>query len=108
MGYQQQQQPQYQMQQPQTIVVVDNQHAQFVNGFGRTSTQCVCPHCRATVATNVVQAPGSSAWLFCIGLAFIGLWPCMCIPFCMDPCQDVTHSCPNCGIVIVRRPSGTF
>jgi len=28
-------------------------------------------------------------------------------PFCVDTCQDLTHSCPNCGFVIRRKPAFT-
>lgn len=30
-------------------------------------------------------------------------WPVACLPLCMPDCQDIVHSCPNCGCVVARR-----
>ena len=37
---------------------------------------------------------------FCILLLLF--WPAACLPFCIPSCQDVTHSCPACGVVVTR------
>ena len=35
---------------------------------------------------------GALAWIVCIGLCFVGLWPCSCIPFCMDSMKQVSDN----------------
>jgi len=30
-------------------------------------------------------------------------WLCACIPFCVDDCKDVIHTCPSCGVVLGRH-----
>jgi lipopolysaccharide-induced tumor necrosis factor-alpha factor len=87
-GYSQQQvMPSQQMyaqgQQGSTVVIVQEQGPQYGGqGYGaRTPIACVCPNCRTSVNTLVTAQPGVTAWLCCIGLGFIGAWPCMCLPF---------------------------
>ena len=30
--------------------------------------------------------------------------PALCLPaLCLPDCQDIVHSCPNCGVVVQRR-----
>ena len=87
-GYGQQQvMPSQQMyampQQGQGTVVIVEQGPQYGGqGYGaRTPIACMCPNCRTSVNTLVTAQPGVTAWLCCIGLGFIGAWPCMCLPF---------------------------
>ncbi|XP_051797320.1 LITAF domain-containing protein-like [Acanthochromis polyacanthus] len=60
--------------------------------------QTVCPHCQQSVTTTTVFKPGLLTWAVCGGLAFVGC--CCWIPFCIDACKDVEHSCPSCHSVI--------
>jgi len=30
-------------------------------------------------------------------------WLCSCIPFCVDDCKDIVHTCPSCGFVLGRH-----
>ncbi|XP_057717475.1 LITAF domain-containing protein-like [Corythoichthys intestinalis] len=62
--------------------------------------QAVCPHCQSTVITQVERTAGLMTWAVCGCLALFGCFICCCIPFCVDPCKDVEHHCPNCHRVI--------
>ncbi|KAM6942276.1 lipopolysaccharide-induced tumor necrosis factor-alpha factor homolog isoform 1-T1 [Lycodopsis pacificus] len=96
------QQPTYQYspQQPQVVhpamtqVVVMQQLPTDVPGH------MMCPHCRSTVVTKTENINGFCTWLICGILGVIMCWPCCLIPFCVDACKDVEHSCPICNNVL--------
>ncbi|XP_048762280.1 LITAF domain-containing protein-like isoform X2 [Ostrea edulis] len=56
-----------------------------------------CPACHAEVLTSTSFETGTFAWVIALVLCLFGLWlGCCLIPFCVDGCKDVVHSCPNC------------
>ncbi|NP_001139042.1 uncharacterized protein LOC559480 [Danio rerio] len=59
-----------------------------------------CPHCLTEVITETEHVSGLMAWLICGTLALFVCWLCCCIPFCLDACKDVKHTCPNCRNII--------
>ena len=61
-----------------TVVIVDQGGAP--GGFGNMPSACVCPACHAHVSNAVTVSPGATSWLCCIGLCFVGFWPCALIP----------------------------
>ncbi|XP_031419896.1 LITAF domain-containing protein-like [Clupea harengus] len=62
--------------------------------------QTQCPHCQQHVTTATRHTNGLLTWLLCGGLFLFLCWPCSCVPFCVDSCKDVEHSCPNCRQVL--------
>uniref|UniRef100_A0A3B5MI82 LITAF domain-containing protein n=1 Tax=Xiphophorus couchianus TaxID=32473 RepID=A0A3B5MI82_9TELE len=58
----------------------------------------LCPHCKNTVVTSVEYKVGMLTWII-FGVLFF-CWPCSFIPFCVNSCKDVQHSCPQCNNVL--------
>jgi lipopolysaccharide-induced tumor necrosis factor-alpha factor len=72
--------------------------------FAEFPVQAVCPHCHATVTTSTVYETGTLTWVIAGILLLFGCWlGCCLIPFCVDQCKDVIHSCPQCHQVIGRH-----
>jgi len=64
--------------------------------FGRHPMTMMCPHCSTTISTATEREPGARAYCACLFLAAVGAFVCCFVPFCLDPCYDVTHKCPQC------------
>lgn len=63
-----------------TVIIVDQQQ-QLPGGFmGSEPSHCVCPQCHASIMTQVDVSPGTTSWLCCIGLCFVGAGPFALIP----------------------------
>jgi len=88
-------------QQPQRVVVVVN-----APNFGPNSIEMVCPHCQSQVRTATDSEPGALAWILAGILCVVGLWPCACVPCCIDSLNSVTHKCPNCRQFLGRYRGG--
>jgi lipopolysaccharide-induced tumor necrosis factor-alpha factor len=72
-------------------------------GLGEYPVQTTCGHCHASVTTSTMYETGTLTWLVAGILILVGCWlGCCLIPFCVDGCKDVIHSCPNCHQIIGR------
>ncbi|XP_060063452.1 LITAF domain-containing protein-like [Ylistrum balloti] len=100
-GYTQPQQPMgYPTQQSaqHTVIVTNPGYAQPINIFRESPVSMACPFCNAQIVTSTSYVTGTLAWLLCGILILLGLWiGCCLIPFCLNGCKDVIHSCPNCN-----------
>ncbi|XP_021374460.1 cell death-inducing p53-target protein 1 homolog isoform X10 [Mizuhopecten yessoensis] len=96
-------QPGYSQQQGQTTVVVAQPAVTVVQQFRESPVHTRCPHCQAEVVTATQYETGTFTWIICLVLCIVGCdLGCCFIPFCVDGCKDVAHSCPNCRTVISR------
>ena len=96
-------QPQYGQQQASTTVVVGQPQTVLVQQFREAPVNTQCPHCHAQVITATQYETGTFAWIICLVLCIVGCdLGCCFIPFCVDGCKDVNHSCPNCRQTISR------
>ncbi|XP_054897144.1 cell death-inducing p53-target protein 1 homolog [Poeciliopsis prolifica] len=59
----------------------------------------LCPHCKNNVVTSIEYKVGLLTWII-FGVLLLFCWPCSCIPFCVNSCKDVQHSCPECNNVL--------
>ncbi|XP_076459294.1 lipopolysaccharide-induced tumor necrosis factor-alpha factor homolog [Babylonia areolata] len=86
-----------------STVVVTQPAMTIVQTFHESPVRTQCPHCRADIVTATQYESGTFSWLMCVILCLVGCQlGCCLIPFCMDGCQDVIHTCPNCRQQISR------
>ncbi|KAL3997527.1 LITAF-like zinc ribbon domain family protein [Acanthocheilonema viteae] len=75
--------------------------------FGPNSIETDCPYCQAHIVTSVQRIVGTLPWLimgicFLLGFFLLLPWCLCCVPFYMDNCRDVVHSCPSCKRILGR------
>ena len=89
------------MQQPQT----NQPQVVTVAGplFGNRPVTMMCPNCQKTITTKTFSEHGALTWISAGVLCFV---MCCCIPFCVDSCDDVTHTCPSCNITLGLHKPG--
>lgn len=84
-----------------TTVVVGMPAVTVVSGFHEGPMNITCPQCRQSVVTRTNYETGTLTWLICGALILFGCWlGCCFIPFCVDGCKDVRHTCPNCNTTV--------
>ncbi|KAH8867197.1 Lipopolysaccharide-induced tumor necrosis factor-alpha factor like [Schistosoma japonicum] len=81
------------VQQPVTMV--------SVTYFGPHPVPLSCNICMNKITTIIHYRKGVCTWMACTGIALIGgIFGCCLIPFYVDSCKDVYHSCPECGTLL--------
>merc|ERR1712038_55199 len=68
--------------------------------LGPSPARLQCPSCHMEITTSTSSKPSMMAWSLSLILCFTMLWPCFCVPFCVDSLLNVKHKCPNCKIVL--------
>ncbi|KAJ1374711.1 hypothetical protein KIN20_037462 [Parelaphostrongylus tenuis] len=77
--------------------------------YGPCPVEMDCPHCQAHIVSHIERVAGILPWIVCGICVLLGFflflipWCFCCLPFCMDQCLDVVHSCPAC-----KRTLGRF
>ncbi|KAM3968310.1 lipopolysaccharide-induced tumor necrosis factor-alpha factor homolog [Aphomia sociella] len=59
-----------------------------------------CPSCQHHISTRVERAPSSKTHIIACILCLFVCWPCVCVPYCVDSCNNASHYCPNCNAYI--------
>ncbi|XP_055854601.1 lipopolysaccharide-induced tumor necrosis factor-alpha factor homolog isoform X4 [Episyrphus balteatus] len=67
---------------------------------GPKPIRLTCPSCRADVLSDMKHEPTTKTHLMALLLFCFFCWPCVCLPYCMDSCQNANHYCPNCNAFI--------
>merc|ERR1711970_632752 len=73
--------------------------------LGCQAVRMVCPSCQQSITTQTSSSPSMLAWGMSAILCLTMLWPCFCIPLCVDSLQKVKHKCPSCKMVLGRYNS---
>ncbi|XP_069355545.1 lipopolysaccharide-induced tumor necrosis factor-alpha factor homolog isoform X1 [Maniola hyperantus] len=68
-----------------------------IAAVGPKASSLVCPSCRANVVTRVEHKATTKTHIIALVLCLFLCWPCICIPYCMDSCQNADHYCPSCN-----------
>ncbi|CAH2063512.1 unnamed protein product, partial [Iphiclides podalirius] len=64
---------------------------------GPEPSSLVCPSCHATIVSRVERKATTRTHLIALGLCVFLCWCCVCLPYCMNSCQNADHYCPNCN-----------
>ncbi|CAK1551662.1 unnamed protein product [Leptosia nina] len=72
----------------------------ITQSMGTQPAVTVCRSCGIQITTRVEQMPSMRTHLFALLLCLIGFWPCACVPYCIDTCNNADHYCPNCNAFI--------
>uniref|UniRef100_A0A1I7RL10 LITAF domain-containing protein n=2 Tax=Bursaphelenchus xylophilus TaxID=6326 RepID=A0A1I7RL10_BURXY len=75
--------------------------------FGPFPVEMDCRYCHNHIVTHTRRVAGTLPWIimgicFVLGFFLIIPWCICCVPFCVDACLDVLHTCPSCKRTVGR------
>ncbi|XP_013161771.1 PREDICTED: lipopolysaccharide-induced tumor necrosis factor-alpha factor homolog [Papilio xuthus] len=73
-----------------TTMVIGNQ-------MGSSPAVYICKSCNSQIITRVERKPSLRTHLFALLLCVVGCWPLVCLPYCVDTCNNADHFCPSCN-----------
>lgn len=80
-----------------TVVIQQPQHVLLRQTFREVPVRLNCQSCQADIMTATHYETGMLTWMAVGIICLFGGWlGCCLIPFCVDACKDVVHTCPNC------------
>ncbi|XP_063412945.1 lipopolysaccharide-induced tumor necrosis factor-alpha factor homolog [Mytilus trossulus] len=84
-------------QQTAATVVIQQPHVLLRQTFREVPVRLNCQSCQADIMTATNYETGMLTWMAVGIICLFGGWlGCCLIPFCIDACKDVVHTCPNC------------
>uniref|UniRef100_A0A914CAC7 LITAF domain-containing protein n=1 Tax=Acrobeloides nanus TaxID=290746 RepID=A0A914CAC7_9BILA len=94
--------PQPPTQQPQPRIITAR-----TPPFGPFPVEMDCPYCQNHIVTHTTNIAGALPWIILVVCAVLGFfllipWCLCCLPFCIDSCLDVLHTCPSCKRAVGR------
>ncbi|KPI91185.1 Lipopolysaccharide-induced tumor necrosis factor-alpha factor [Papilio xuthus] len=64
---------------------------------GPDPTRLTCSSCGAAIISRVERKATTKTHIIALVLCLFLCWPCICVPYCMNSCQNADHYCPNCN-----------
>ncbi|KAM7343862.1 uncharacterized protein ACRADG_010767 isoform 1-T1 [Cochliomyia hominivorax] len=65
--------------------------------LGPEPVYLTCPACHIQKLTRIEHEPSPKTHLMAALLCLVGLWCCVCVPYCAGSCMNTHHYCGNCG-----------
>ncbi|CAK5012808.1 unnamed protein product [Meloidogyne enterolobii] len=61
--------------------------------------------CKSRILTNTATSIGALVWIICMLCFFLGGCGLICfffcwVPFFIEDCKDIVHTCPSCNIYL--------
>ncbi|XP_037955911.1 lipopolysaccharide-induced tumor necrosis factor-alpha factor homolog [Teleopsis dalmanni] len=80
--------------QQQPVVIIQQQ---AILPLGPEPVYLTCPACHIQKLTRIEYEPSSRTHLMAALLCVLGLWCCVCLPYCAGSCMNANHYCGNCN-----------
>lgn len=72
--------------------------------FSEIPANVTCAFCGKSGMTTTRYVPGLLTWLVAGGCVFFGcIFGCCLVPFCVDGCKDVIHTCSHCKSIVGEK-----